>query len=136
MLWILICSLNFADCNAYKTWVQSMIHSARPTVPWVVITILSWTLFCFARFWKVETDVRTDVQTTRAKIVITTGRYCGSASWIKMSCCQKRSLKIYIHPKAVWMVGCNSNVFILLANLLICQCFANFLPILPQMRKN
>ena len=29
-----------------------------------------------------RTDGRTDVQTTRAKIVITTGRDCGSASWI------------------------------------------------------
>ena len=44
-----------------KTCVSSMIHSARPTVPPVVITILAWTLFCFVRFWKVETtDWRTD----------------------------------------------------------------------------
>ena len=36
--------------------MPSMIHSARPTVQPVVITILTWNLFCFARFWKVETD--------------------------------------------------------------------------------
>ena len=35
-------------------------------------------LFCFVRFLKEGTDV----QTPRAQIVITTGRDCGSASWI------------------------------------------------------
>ena len=55
-----------------------MIHSARRTVPPVAITILAWTLFCFARFWKLLTDGRT----TLAKMVITTGRDCGSATWI------------------------------------------------------
>ena len=46
--------------NIYKTCVPSMIHSARPTVLPVAITILAWKLFCFARFWKVGTDGRTD----------------------------------------------------------------------------
>ena len=32
-----------------------------------------------------RTDGRTDVQTARVKIVITTGRDCGSASWINKS---------------------------------------------------
>ena len=58
-----------------KTCVSSMIHVARPTIPPVAITILAWSLFCFARFWKICTDVRT-------KKVITTGRGCGSATWI------------------------------------------------------
>ena len=35
--------------------VSSMIHSARPTVANIVFA-----LFCFARFWNVETDMRTD----------------------------------------------------------------------------
>ena len=30
-------------------WVPSMIHSARPTVPPVAITMLTWKLFCFVR---------------------------------------------------------------------------------------
>ena len=79
-------NLNFDDAVSQqknlvrnKTCVPSMIHSARPTVPPVVITILAWKLFCLARFWKVGTDV----QTTRAKIGITTVRDCWSATWIK-----------------------------------------------------
>ena len=79
--------------NKDKTCVPSMIHSARPTVLPVTITILAWKLFCFARFWKVLKywsidvlkDGRTDVQTTHAKIVITTSLDCGSASWINFS---------------------------------------------------
>ena len=47
-----------------------MIHSAGPTVPPVVITIFSWKFFCEI------------LKTTCEKIVITTGRYCESASWI------------------------------------------------------
>ena len=31
----------------------SMIHSAKPTVPTIAIIILTWNLFCFARFWNV-----------------------------------------------------------------------------------
>ena len=38
------------------------------------------------KFWFVSQDFekweRTDIETTRAKIMITTGRDCGSASWI------------------------------------------------------
>ena len=66
----------------YKTCVPSMIHSARPTVPQVEITILTWNLFCFLRFSKVGTDGWTDGQASRAKIMITTGRDCGSVFWI------------------------------------------------------
>ena len=55
-----------------------MNHSARPTVQPVAITILTWSLFCFAIFWKVGTDV----QTPRVKLVITTFRDYESASWI------------------------------------------------------
>ena len=54
----------------------SQIHSPA--------TILAWK-FCFVRFWKVGTDV----QTTSAKMVITTGRDCGSASWINIQYAQK-----------------------------------------------
>ena len=36
---------------------------------------------CFARFWKLGTDVRT----TLAKTMILTGRDCGLADWIKMA---------------------------------------------------
>ena len=45
-------------------------------------------------------DVRTYVRTTRAKIVITTGRDCGSASWINIAVdkgyvYEKKLLRIY-----------------------------------------
>ena len=64
-----------------------MIHLARLTVPPVAITILVWTLFCFARILK-SGDGRTDGQKdghtdNTCEIVIATGRDCGSASWIK-----------------------------------------------------
>ena len=55
-----------------------MIHSARPTVPPVAITILIWKLFC-------EILKSGDGQTARVKIVITTG-VTGSASWINLCC--------------------------------------------------
>ena len=42
-----------------KTCVSSMIHSARPTVQSVAITIFTWNLFCFARFYKVGTGGQT-----------------------------------------------------------------------------
>ena len=54
--------------------------STRP----VEITILAWKFFCSVIFWTVGTDGRTDVQTTRAKIVITTSRDYGSALWISI----------------------------------------------------
>ena len=45
--------------------------------------ILTWNLFLKRDFIKWEReDGRRDVQTTRAKIGITTGRDCESASWI------------------------------------------------------
>ena len=37
-----------------------MIRSARPIAPPVAITILTWKLFCFVRFWKVGTAGRID----------------------------------------------------------------------------
>ena len=58
--------------------VSSMIHSARPTVSPVVSIVFAWNLFCFARFWKVGTNVRTIC----AKTMITTGSDCGPAEWI------------------------------------------------------
>ena len=58
-----------------------MIHSVRSTCPPVAITISLELCFVLRDF---EKWGRTDVQTTRAKIVITTGRECGSASWIKV----------------------------------------------------
>ena len=44
----------------FLTDVSSMIHSARLTVSPAVNIVFAWNLFCFARFWKVETNVRTD----------------------------------------------------------------------------
>ena len=40
-----------------------MIHSARPTISPVVNIVFTWNLFCFARFWKVGTDIHTDGRT-------------------------------------------------------------------------
>ena len=60
-----------------------MIPSARPTVPPVAITIFTWKLFCFARFWKVRTNGRMDN-------VITTCRESGSAKWIKNEAVNQR----------------------------------------------
>ena len=57
--------------------VSSMIYSARPIVLPVVNIVFAWNLFCFENW-----DGRTYEQTTCAKTMITTGRDCGSASWI------------------------------------------------------
>ena len=62
-----------------KTCISSMIPSARPTIPQGAITILTCTLFDLRDF---ENWGQTDVRTPRVKIVITTGRDCGSAAWI------------------------------------------------------
>ena len=64
-----------------QRWVKmsSMIHSARSTVPPATVTIFTWKLLCFGRFWKVGTDRLKYVWTTCVK----TGRDCGSAEWIK-----------------------------------------------------
>ena len=87
---LIICNfLNILSGSQYtfnKTFVPSMIHSARPTVPPVAITILTWKWFCFAIFWKA------DGQTPRTKIVITTGRDCGSASWFNYTFLQAHLL--------------------------------------------
>ena len=44
------------NTRTYKTWMSLMIPLVRPIVRPVAITIVTWTLFCFARFWKVGTD--------------------------------------------------------------------------------
>ena len=54
----------------------SMIPSARPIVLAVAITILTWNLFCFPRFWEFGG------RTPRVTIVIATVGDCGSANWI------------------------------------------------------
>ena len=56
-----------------------MIHSARPTGSPVVIIVFSWKMFCF---WKSGTDGRTDDMCGN---MITTGRDCGSVSWINLT---------------------------------------------------
>ena len=87
--------------NEYKTCVPLMIHSAIPTVPPVAITILSWTLFCFARFRNMGTDGRTDRQTTGSKIVIATGRDCGSG-WVDQYRMAPRRSTIWLHISQIW----------------------------------
>ena len=62
------------EIKVYKT--PSMIHSARPTFTTVAITI--FTCFVLRDFEKWGHG-----RTPRGKIVIATGRDCGSASWIK-----------------------------------------------------
>ena len=74
------------DTYVYKTCVPINDPLGQAHSLPVAITVLAWKLFCLVWFWIVETDVRTDVQTTRAKIMITTGRDCGSASWIICIC--------------------------------------------------
>ena len=54
-----------------------MIHSARPTVSLIAYIVFTWNLFCFEKWG------RTDGRTTCAKMMITTDRDSGSASWIK-----------------------------------------------------
>ena len=48
--------------------------------PTVMIIIFTRRLFCFAIYWKEGTDVRTEIC---VKIMITSGRVCGSAEWIR-----------------------------------------------------
>ena len=57
--------------------VSSMIHSDRPTISPIMNIVFTWNLFCFDRF------CTRDVRTTCVKTMITTGRDCGSAEWIK-----------------------------------------------------
>ena len=59
--------------------MSSMIHSARPTVSLVATIVLC----CFVLLDLKSGDGRTNGRTTCAKIMITTGRDCGSAEWIK-----------------------------------------------------
>ena len=74
--WITDDTCNYLFCNCIPEWatttrlewtklegtrqVSSMIHSARPTDPPAVNIVFAWNLFCFARFWEVETYLRTD----------------------------------------------------------------------------
>ena len=58
--------------------VSSMIHSARPNVSPVVNIVFAWHLFCFEKW-----NGRTYGRMTCAKTMITIGRDCGAAKWIK-----------------------------------------------------
>ena len=74
--------LFFSSCPAIRITkqVSSMILSGRPTVPSVAITIFSIeNCFVLSDF---ENQGRMDGRTPHEKIVITTGRDCGSAEWI------------------------------------------------------
>ena len=74
--WLLSCGYSFkcsrgtfldllpSNLFIYKTCVPSLIHSARSAVPPIEITILTWSMFCFAIFWKLErTSGRQDGRT-------------------------------------------------------------------------
>ena len=61
--------------------VSSVIHSARPTVSPVATIIIC----CFVLLDLKSGDGRAYGRTTCAKIMITTGRDCGSAEWINKS---------------------------------------------------
>ena len=54
-----------------------MIHWARPTVQNSSNHYSHFKVVLYFEIWK-----SSNVRTTRVKIVITTGRVCGSASWI------------------------------------------------------
>ena len=58
------CETLFKD-NVLTRQVSSMIPSARLTIPPVTVANLTWNLICFARFWNVGMDGRTDRQTDR-----------------------------------------------------------------------
>ena len=64
-----------------KTGVPSMIHSVRPTFTPVAITFLAWTLFGFARFWRVGTDVQTKGRKLWSLPALTVGQ---PSSWINL----------------------------------------------------
>ena len=75
-----------SSCADYCTAVRrivvsSMIHSAKPTVPSVMIIIFNWKLLCFERFWKTA-DEQKKVCTDEicVKIVIISGRGRSSGS--------------------------------------------------------
>ena len=63
----------------------------------------------FVRFWKLWTDL----QIPRVKIVITTGRDCGSAEWINMFLSYEVKQNIYFH-----FIGTDSNNFWMYKSLL------------------
>ena len=75
-------TLKIKLCRSHKTrkrrittrQVSSMIHSARPTVSPVANIVFAWNLFCFAKFWKVGTDERTDGQHVRKQWSLWFGR--------------------------------------------------------------
>ena len=67
---------------------SSMIHSARPSVLPMFSFEICWVLLDFQTY--------TDGRTTRAKTMITTGRYCGPTEWInyaKDTCEDTRNTK-------------------------------------------
>ena len=57
--------------------ICSIISDPHSTLLSVAIIILTWKLFCFAKYW----EERTDLQTTCVKIVITTVVKEGRPSW-------------------------------------------------------
>ena len=63
-----------------------MIHSARSTILPIVNIVFRWNLFCFEKWGRTDrrTNGSTNGRSTCAKTMITTGRDCGSASWINI----------------------------------------------------
>ena len=98
--------------QTYTRQDSSMIHSAKPTVQPVAITILAWKI-CFL-LWDLQKwglmVRRMDGRTKRAKIVVIPGRDCGSAEWINIHM-QRFSLLIrksillspYSHLRLNWI---------------------------------
>ena len=88
-----------------KTFVPSMIRSARHTVLPVAITNLAWKLFReILKSGNGRTERRTDVQTTRAKIVITTGRDCGSVFMVYISIFMVRKHALLVNVQSVLLI--------------------------------
>ena len=95
---------------------RQLIHSARPTVPPVANIV--FTLFCFARFWKVGTNERTTCAKTMILIVgwpsgtkrrarqsislnchFYAKSYLPISRWMKESCCVNGRKLFWILPR-------------------------------------
>ena len=88
--WVFLTALYLKWGNTMEIKQESsMILTARFIILPAAITIHTWKLFRFARFWKVRMDVRTEVQTPHAKIVITTWLCVGRVEQKKFSNQQK-----------------------------------------------
>ena len=72
---ILAGKIKLNNCRKNKTGVINDPFGQTHNLASIVLA-----LYCFARFWKVGTDVRTD---NLFKTMIPTGRDCGVAEWIK-----------------------------------------------------